>query len=79
MSFSWFQNLEKILPAKPKFILPTGDNVDEVSMVDYENTRGSSKSKSKPGMSNFHEMMEEDGDDDDEDGAGGQRVDCKTH
>lgn len=72
-------NLEKILPAKPKFILPTGDNVDEVSMVDYENTRGSSKSKSKPGMSNFHEMMEEDGDDDDEDGAGGQGVECKTH
>lgn len=71
--------LEKLLPPKPKVDIPTGDNVDEVSMVEFESTRGSSKSKSRAEhASAFHEMMDDD--EDDEDGAaGGQRVECNTH
>lgn len=71
--------LEKLLPAKPKVDIPTGENVDEVSMVEYESTRGSSKSKTRAGPSAFHGMMGDDDDDDEgEGGPGGQRVECNT-
>ena len=73
--------METLLPPKPKVDIPTGENVDEVSMMDFENTKGSSKSKSKGGaggMPNFSSMMEED-DEDDEEGGAGQRVQCNTH
>lgn len=68
------------MPAKPKVDIPTGDDVDEVSMVEYESTRGSSKSRSKAGPTNFSEMMMGDDDEDEDDeGGAGQRVECNTH
>lgn len=73
--------LEKLLPAKPRVEIPTGDNVEEVSMVEFESTRGSSKAKSKGGSHPhpFSAMMGEDEDDDDDEGGAGQRVECNTH
>jgi len=83
LSDEQIEKLEKLLPAKPKTTIPTGDNVEEVSMVDFENTRGSSKSshKTRAGPTSFSDMMMGD-DDDDEDGeeaGAGQRVECNTH
>jgi len=77
------QKLEKLLPAKPKTTIPTGDNVEEVSMVDFENTRGSSKSshKARAGPTSFGDMMmgDDDEDEDGDEGGAGQRVECNTH
>ena len=69
------------MPAKPKVEIPTGDHVDEVSMVEYESTRGSSnKSRSKAGPTSFQDMMMgDDEDDEDDEGGAGQRVECNTH
>jgi len=68
-----------LLPPKPKIVIPTGDNVEEVSMVDFENTRGSKSSqKAREGPTYASHMMEEDDDEEDEGGAG-QRVECNTH
>lgn len=71
--------LEKLLPPKPKVTIPTGENVDEVSMVEYESTRGSSKSRSKAGPTSFGDMMMDEDDDEDDEGGAGQRVECNTH
>jgi DnaJ homolog subfamily A member 2 len=68
--------LETLLPPKPKVEIPSGDHVDEVSMVDYESTKGSSKS-SGGGARGFREAYS--GDDDDDDEPAGQRVECNTH
>ncbi len=69
------------MPPKPKVNIPSGEHVDEVSMMDFENTRGSSnKSRTRQAGAGFSEMMgEEDDDDEEEGGAGGQRVECNTH
>ena len=62
------------MPQKPKLDIPTGEHVDEVSMVEYESTRGSS-SKGAGGASNSFQYEE----DDVEEPSGGQRVECNTH
>lgn len=69
------------MPPKPKVTIPTGENVEEVSMMALENTRGSSnKSRTRQAGAGFSEMMADDDDDDGEEGGpGGQRVDCNTH
>ncbi len=64
------------MPPKPKVEIPSGEHVDEVSMVDYESTKGSSKS-SAGGARGFREAYS--GDDDDDDEPAGQRVECNTH
>jgi len=83
LSDETIEKLEKLLPPKPKVDIPTGENVDEVSMVEYESTRGShgSKSKTRAGPSSFSEMMmgDDDDEDDEEGGPGGQKVECNTH
>lgn len=54
--------------------IPSGEHVEEVSMIEYENTKGSSSRGA------FKDATGVDGDSDDEDGpAGGQRVECNTH
>jgi hypothetical protein len=75
--FLFKQKLETLLPPKPKVEIPTGDHVDEVSMVDYESTKGSSKSTGGGGARGFREAYS--GDDDDDDEPAGQRVECNTH
>lgn len=80
LSEEQISKLEKLLPAKPKVEIPTGEHVDEVSMVEFESTRGSSKSRSKAGPTGFQDMMTgDDEDDEDEEGGAGQRVECNTH
>ena len=68
--------------------IPTGEHVDEVSMVEYESTRGSSKSGHSHGgagagygaESIFREAFGGGaGDDDDDETPHGQRVECNTH
>lgn len=71
--------LESLLPTRTKVEIPTGDHVDEVSMVDFDSTKGSSKSSSHAGASRGHPFAMNDDDDDDEDGPAGQRVECNTH
>ena len=67
------------MPPKPKVEIPSGDHVDEVSMVDYDSTKGSSKSGGASGARGFREAMYANEDDDDDDGPAGQRVECNTH
>lgn len=75
------KKLETILPAKPKVEIPTGDHVDEVSMMEYTATKGSSsggfRGESSAGAGFFRGG--DDDDEDDEGGAGGQKVECNTH
>lgn len=86
MSEEAIKKLEAILPPRPKIEIPQGDHVDEVSMVDFEGTRGSSSSHGAHGHGHGHGgpgAFFRGGDDDDDDeegaGAGGQRVECNTH
>ena len=80
------KKLEAILPTKPIIEIPKGDHVDEVSMVDYESTKGSSKSRSGAhaaghgGPGGFFGGAEGDDDEDDEMGGagGGQQFACNT-
>ncbi len=48
-------------------------------MVDYDSTKGSSKSGGASGARGFREAMYANEDDDDDDGPAGQRVECNTH
>lgn len=75
-----FKKLETILPPRPKVEIPTGEHVDEVSMIEYENTKGSSKSAEHSGPGGFFKDAYASGSED-EDGPGGpgQRVECNTH
>jgi hypothetical protein len=77
------KKLEKLLPPRRKIDIPAGENVEEVSMMDFENTKGSSRSQEHGhGASYMRQAFGggDDDDDDDEDGPGGaQRVDCNTH
>lgn len=78
------QKLETILPPRAKVEIPQGDHVDEVSMVDYETTKGSSKTSPHaggPGAGFFRDAFGGGADDDDDDDGvpGGQRVECNTH
>ena len=78
--------MESILPAKPTVEIPKGETVEEVSMMDFENTKGSSsKARSSGGMGAAQGFFGggADGDEDDEDemggAAGGQQFACNTH
>jgi hypothetical protein len=71
---------------KSKVDIPQGEHVDEVSMVDFNQTRGSNAQSGSHGHSHgaeggpgsfFREAYSNGSDD--EDGAGGQRVECNTH
>jgi hypothetical protein len=75
--FSFLKKLETILPPKPKIEIPAGEHVDEVSMIEYENTKGSSSSHGAAGGGYGREAYANGSDD--EDGPGGQRVECNTH
>jgi DnaJ family protein A protein 2 len=90
LSEETIKKLEKLLPPKSKVEIPTGEHVDEVSMVEYESTRGSKSSHQ--GHSHGGSMAGAEGlfreafgggghgdDDEDEGGAAGQRVECNTH
>ena len=83
--YYFFQKLEAILPPRAKVEIPQGDHVDEVSMVEYESTKGSSKSAAHAGgaggASFFRDAFGGGADDDDDDDGvpGGQRVECNTH
>ena len=72
------------MPPKPKVDIPVGEHVDEVSMVDFESTKGSSSSNHKGGNSrtfrhHFGGGDDDEEEDDDEGPSGGQRVECNTH
>lgn len=74
--------MEILLPPKPKVDIPTGEHVEEVSMVEYSQTRGANNARhgagahSHGGASSFFRADASD----DEDGEGGaQRVQCNTH
>jgi len=73
------KKLETLLPPKPDVVIPNGEHVDEVSMVEYETTKGSSNHSGNPrGHSRFEQFATQD-DDDEEEPSGGQRVECNTH
>ena len=66
-----------MLPPKPKIEIPQGEHVDEVSMVDFESTKGGSSSRGAEGAGfGYGEGYS---DDEEEEMGGGQRVECNTH
>ena len=65
------QALEALLPPRPKFVMPTGEHVEEVNMYEYDQTSERGAANGRRG-----EAYHEDGGDDDEDGPGMQRVQC---
>jgi hypothetical protein len=74
--------LEAVLPPKPTIEIPKGESVEEVSMVDFESTKGgSSKARSSGGGAQGFFGAEGEEDDEDEMGgaAGGQQFACNTH
>ncbi|KAL4234604.1 DnaJ subfamily A member 2 [Mactra antiquata] len=62
------KKLEKLLPARPAFEMPEGEHVEEVSLSEYDNSRGSNGSR--------REVYHDDDDEDDDGMPGGQRVQC---
>lgn len=54
--------------------IPSGEHVEEVSMIDYENTKGSSSAGGA-----FGKDPTASGSDDEDGPHGGQRVECNTH
>ena len=65
----FLQKLEKLLPSRPKLTIPEGEHVEEVNLVDFDETRGS-------GGAGRSEAYHSDDDDDGMPGMGGQRVQC---
>lgn len=61
------KKLEKLLPHRPKTVIPEGEHVEEVNLVDYEESRASGHGGRSEA---YHE------DDDDDGMPGGQRVQC---
>nr|KAG5712990.1 hypothetical protein BaRGS_021784 [Batillaria attramentaria] len=61
------QQLETLLPKRPHVDIPEGEHVEEVNLVDYEDTRDSSRGARSEA---YHE------DDDDDMGGHGPRVQC---
>lgn len=62
------QELEGLLPERPKMEIPEGENVEEVNLVDYDDTRSAAGGRASEA---YHE------DDDEMGGAGaGPRVQC---
>ncbi len=66
--FVHFQTLETLLPPREKIEIPTGEDVEEVSLSDYDPRGGSSGGRRM-------EMYDDDDGEDDENGAG-PRVQC---
>lgn len=65
------QLLEKLLPPRKQEALPTGDNVEEVMLSEYDpHTAGRSNSRGGHGGEAYHE------DDDDDDMGGAPRMQC---
>ncbi|XP_045193961.1 dnaJ homolog subfamily A member 2-like [Mercenaria mercenaria] len=62
------KKLEKILPARPKFEMPEGEHVEEVNLMEYDDTRSSGGGR--------REAYHDDDDEDDDGMPGGQRVQC---
>ena len=81
------KKLEVLLPAKPKVDIPQGENVEEVSMVEYSQTRGGANSNNARSSSHAHAGHAGffggggggGGDDSDGEEGGPQRVECNTH
>ena len=66
---SFLQTLETLLPPRPRTEIPTGEDVEEVNLVDFDSTRGFG------GPSGSRSEAYDD--DDDEDGPGGNpRMQC---
>ncbi|ESO90951.1 hypothetical protein LOTGIDRAFT_122424 [Lottia gigantea] len=63
------KKLENLLPARPKYEKPTGEHVEEVDMVPYDQTRSAGSSRGR-------EAYHDDDDEDDEMHGGGPRVQC---
>ena len=63
-----FQKLEKLLPNRPKTTIPEGEHVEEVNLVDFDESRSSGAGRS--------EAYHSDDDDEGMGGMGGQRVQC---
>jgi DnaJ family protein A protein 2 len=61
----YWQKLEKLLPQRPKIEIPSGEDVEEVNLVEFEESRG-------------HGSRREayDDDDDDDHHGHGPRVQC---
>ena len=76
------KKLEVLLPAKPKVDIPQGEHVEEVSMVEYSQTRGANNSRqgshqhahAGAGPSFFGRSDDSDGEE-----GGPQHVQCNTH
>ena len=61
--------MEGILPPRPRVEIPTGEDVEEVNLVDFDSTRGFGSSSSR---------NEAYGEDDDEEGQGNPQMRCAT-
>ncbi|XP_050398697.1 dnaJ homolog subfamily A member 2 [Patella vulgata] len=62
------KKLEKLLPERPKYEKPTGEHVEEVDLIPYDQTRSN--------RSGRREAYHDDDDEDDEMHGGGPRVQC---
>lgn len=59
--------METLLPARPKVDIPVGEDVEEVNLVEFDDTRGSRNRNRREAYND---------DDDDDDHHGGPRVQC---
>lgn len=61
--------MESVLPPRPRTEIPTGENVEEVNLVDFDGSKGSGVHGAR--LEAYH-------DDDEEDGHGGHpRMQCQ--
>ena len=71
------KKLEVLLPPKPKVDIPQGDHVEEVSMVEYSQTRGANNARASAGGGGGSSFFKSDASDEEE--GGPQSVQCNTH
>lgn len=64
--FTFSQKLESLLPSRPEREIPTGEDVEEVDLVEFDESRG--------GRRRNRDAYNED--DEDEEGGHGPRVQC---
>lgn len=64
--FLFLQKLESLLPSRPEREIPTGEDVEEVDLVEFDESRG--------GRRRNRDAYNED--DEDEEGGHGPRVQC---
>jgi DnaJ family protein A protein 2 len=72
------KKLEALLPAKPKVDIPVGEHVEEVSMVELSQTKGSSNARAGAAQGGAGAGFFRSDASDEEEG-GPQRVECNTH